>query len=146
MYGLFLHKYPINVVYNLLSNAGDNYDFDYDCINDKEGGSITINEFKDIFDLIDCDYVDYDNVEIKGGNLFNGYEIQNQIYQNLWIRIEKHFNSHLKFEDHIKALTKSQEEEAYDIYRDFVNFIEPLVENSNNHVEFMKFYLKNFFQ
>jgi hypothetical protein len=78
--------------------------------------------------------------------IHEAYEIQNQIYQNLWIRIEKHFNSHLKFEEHIKALTKSQEEEAYDIYRDFVDFIEPLVENSNNHVEFMKFYLKNFFQ
>jgi hypothetical protein len=71
IYGLFLHKYPINIVYNLLSNAEDDYDFDCDCINDKEGGSITINEFKDIFDLIDCEYVDYDNVKIKEGNLFN---------------------------------------------------------------------------
>jgi hypothetical protein len=73
------------------------------------------------------------------------YKNQNQIYHDLWIRIEKYFNSQIKFEEHIKTLIKSQEEEPYDIYRDFVDFIEPLVENSNDHVEFMKIYLKNFF-
>eukprot|EP01080_Neovahlkampfia_damariscottae_P008532 gene8532-356_t len=42
-YGLFLHKYPINVVYN------------------------------DIFDLADSEYIEHDKIpheELKGGNLF----------------------------------------------------------------------------
>jgi hypothetical protein len=85
MYGLFLHKYLINIVYNLLSNTGDDYDFDCDCINDKEGGSITINEFKDIFDLIDCEYVDYDNVKIKKRNLFNSVA---EIFKNGFNRVK----------------------------------------------------------
>jgi len=73
-YGLFLHKYPMDIVYNVLKEVEKNNQICCDCILDKENEMININDFKDMFDLADCEYIEHDNNphnELKGGNLFN---------------------------------------------------------------------------
>jgi len=72
-YGLFLHKYPMDIVYNVLKEVEKNNQICCNCILDKENEMININDFKDMFDLADCEYQEYDHShnELKGGNLFN---------------------------------------------------------------------------
>ena len=72
-YGLFLHKYPMHVVYNVLKEAEKNNQICCDRILNKENEMINIKDFKDIFDLADCEYIEHDKIpheELKGGNLF----------------------------------------------------------------------------
>ena len=84
-YGLFLHKYPINVVYQVLKEIEKNNQVCHDCILTKDNKNINIKDFKDLFDLADCDYMEYDNNEIHGGNLFNSIA---EIFKNGFNRIK----------------------------------------------------------
>ena len=63
----------MDIVYNVLKEVDKNNQICCNCILDKENEMININDFKDMFDLADCEYQEYDHShnELKGGNLFN---------------------------------------------------------------------------
>ena len=63
----------MNVVYNVLKEAEKDNQICCDCILNKENEMINIEDFKDIFDLADCEYIEHDKIpheQLKGGNLF----------------------------------------------------------------------------
>eukprot|EP01080_Neovahlkampfia_damariscottae_P012030 gene12030-5429_t len=70
-------------------------------------------------------------------------QIQNEIYEQLWLPFEKRFKSNKESNDFIKMLCKSENEEPYDVYRDFTEMIEGSLEHEANPIEFIKSFLKN---
>ena len=58
----------MDIVYNVLKEVEKNNQICCDCILDKENEMVKLIDFKDIFDLADCEYQEYDQPhnEING--------------------------------------------------------------------------------
>ena len=61
----------MHIVCNILKEVEKKNKVFWVCILNKENEMVKINDFKDMFDLADCEYQEYDAPhQVKGGNLF----------------------------------------------------------------------------
>jgi uncharacterized protein with ParB-like and HNH nuclease domain len=72
--------------------------------------------------------------------IHESYQRQNEIYQDYWVAIEKRY-SHSDFQKFVKETTKSEKEEPYDLYRDFVEYVEKLLISEKDFPFFILNYL-----
>jgi hypothetical protein len=72
--------------------------------------------------------------------IHESYQKQNEIYQDFWVVIEKKY-SHSEFQKFVIKTTKSEKDQSYDLYREFVEYIEELLKSEKDFTKFILNYL-----